>query len=186
MSLPSEWCAVTGSFNFHDGLLQHVDVEFDTIALLQTMMKQARSCVRKTIARGVNISRILAEDPLLKNSKSSITPVKVSSNSSIATLTSQWNSSSLVHQRSSGALPNTTKSSYNSLKRKEAPAAKEEEPYQLFAWLAGDKMMLNEDPLTQQEPIKQEKSISNDNYSNSNLYGSLLLSKRRRVSFQSI
>lgn len=177
---------VTGSFNCHDGLLQHVDIEFDTIALLQTMMKQARSCVRKTIARGVSISRILAEDPLLKDSKSSLTPVKVSSNASIATLSSQWKSNSLVHQRSSSALPSTTKSSDNNLKRKEAPATKEEEPYQLFAWLAGDKMMLKEDPPIQQEPRKQEKSIANEHLSNSNLFGSLLLSKRRRVSFQSL
>ena len=76
---------VTGSFNLYDGLLQHVDVEFDTIAFLPTMMKKARTRVRKTIARGVNISFILAEDPLLKNSKSSLTPVKVWSNSFIAT-----------------------------------------------------------------------------------------------------
>ena len=44
----------TGLFNCNDRLLQHVDIEFDTIAPLQTMMKQARSCVRKTIARKVN------------------------------------------------------------------------------------------------------------------------------------
>lgn len=47
----------TSPFNCHDGLLQHIDIEFDTIALLQTMTKQAQSCVRKTSVNNSRLSR---------------------------------------------------------------------------------------------------------------------------------
>lgn len=47
---------IFGNFNSKDYLLERVEILFDTVALLQVMMKHARHIVRKVIARATGIA----------------------------------------------------------------------------------------------------------------------------------
>lgn len=171
---------VVGTFDRHSGRLQRVEVEYNTFALLQAMMKQARRCVKKTIVKGVLISRILAKEPFLQDSLSGGIASKASRNSTLAAaLAQQWKANNLnMHVNNRGM--DISKDNGDNSQQNE----NNEEPYRLFSWLEGDKMMLTEDSLNQQ---KQKVSETTRNESFSNFADeNFVMHKRRKVSFRNL
>lgn len=55
---------MNGTFDHRDGLIRSVEVTFDTMSFLQSMMKQARFAVRKAVTIAAGIVGKLVQDPM--------------------------------------------------------------------------------------------------------------------------
>jgi len=178
--------SITGTFNQHNNRLDRVEIEFNTISHLEAMMKQARRTVKKTIVQGVGISRILAKEPLLQRLDSSKASSLSRSSSLAAMIAQQWKSKNMPNQNNIFSINSSLSSDLNSISDSKK-SEKGGEPYRLFSWLEGDKMMLQDHELenqqareqidTQQSSLRSEDSFLN--FANA----ALNMSKKKRVSF---
>ena len=160
---------ITGVINEEDGLLDRVEILFDTISLLQAMSKQARYVVRQAISRAAGIAYQMTSTSgktsvSMNNSNvnSKVYPDKTTSRPSKynpsrkikADTTSEYKMFSwLVGEHNlyttnapSSGVPDKALSGPILKQNKDKSIGNEEmSDYKLFSWLAGDEMLLNND-----------------------------------------
>jgi len=180
--------SITGTFNQQNTLLERVEVELNTIALLEGMMKQARRTVKKTIVQGVCISRVLAKEPLLQRLNSNKSASLSRSSSLRAMIAQQWKSHTNMGDHDNLRSANSSFLNANNGNSSKDPQKSQggEEPYRLFSWLEGDKMMLQDHELDNEHPqnhFKPQHVLKNEDSFLNFANAALNMPKKKRVSF---
>mmetsp|Transcript_53221 Transcript_53221/g.64164 ORF Transcript_53221/g.64164 Transcript_53221/m.64164 type:complete len:408 (-) Transcript_53221:121-1344(-) len=174
---------ISGSFHY-DGLLKRVEIVFDTITLLDSLMKQVRYVVKKVIARAAGIAHKMVKPPSSTNTPE---PLKCDSDESFSFDESM---KTLKHLTKLPDVTSSTDFSKEIAPSKQRPwefikphdvqsldsnsfKVKEKQPkYQLFSWLEGDKMLIKE---SSENLLRTEHSNSYLDLARAN--------KRKKVSF---
>lgn len=157
---------ITGNFN-NDFRFERLEVNFDCISLLSVMMKEARTVVKKVVTQAVSISDILVPEnqnilPRVLSKSGTGTGMKRKKSVSFANLDDhEYTRSSKIPRHDmylstphitatmngENVLSSVMQGDHNycdNNREKEVPVVeKSSEPYQLFSWLKGDKMLLN-------------------------------------------